>query len=187
MTPIPGILSQILPHKQSSNSVAYYVPNVGLVLLHPFLPTFFRAIGWVEGDRFVDEARQLQAPALLHFLATGEEDAAEYDLLFAKFLCGIGLETPLPRVSALPETVRAEAERMLLVVVGHWSKLGSTSPDGLRNGFLRRPGKLTNHPFDGWLLQPEQSGLDVLLRFLPWGIGMLRLPWMGDLLRVEWE
>jgi hypothetical protein len=50
---------------------------------------------------------------------------------------------------------------------------------------LQRAGKLSRVD-DGWLLQIEQKGVDVLLSYLPWGIGLIKLPWMTELLYVEW-
>ena len=37
-----------------------------------------------------------------------------------------------------------------------------------------------------WLKQEVQHGHDVLLDTLPWGIGLVLLPWMEQPLHVEW-
>ena len=75
---------------------------------------------------------------------------------------------------------------MLAAVIGHWSKLGKSSPDALRSGFLARSGKLSFAPGEDWKLQVEQNALDILLNYLPWGIGVVRLPWLPGMLMVEW-
>ena len=68
----------------------------------------------------------------------------------------------------------------------YWTVLMSTSPDGLREGFLQREGKLTLSDHGNWKLRVEQKSIDILLGYLPWGISMVKLPWMENLLVVEW-
>ncbi|HRF39189.1 MAG TPA: contractile injection system tape measure protein, partial [Saprospiraceae bacterium] len=70
--------------------------------------------------------------------------------------------------------------------IDNWGALGSTSPDGLRGNFLVRDGKLTRTDL-GRLLQVEAQSYDLLLDRLPWGINMVKLPWMEDMLFVEWR
>jgi len=71
-------------------------------------------------------------------------------------------------------------------VIRTWEKIGNTSIDGLRQGFLRRDGKLSER--GGRLyLQMEISGIDVLLDYLPWNLSIVKLPWMKEILFVEWR
>ena len=86
----------------------------------------------------------------------------------------------------LTELERTATDDLLQAVLSHWKALGSTTPDGLREGFLKRNGKLT-HRSDGWLLQVEAKTLDILLDRLPWGFSMIRLGWMREMLFVEWH
>jgi hypothetical protein len=37
------------------------------------------------------------------------------------------------------------------------------------------------------MLQVEQKAVDVLLNTLPWGIGVIKLPWMKEILHTEWN
>ncbi len=165
-----------------------FVGQAGLVLLNPFLSPFLTGLGLVEKGCFASRAHQERAVHLLHFLATGQAEAAEFDLVFEKFLVGWPLAEPLARRVSLKKRERDEADKLLRAVVGHWKKLGSTSPDGLRGSFLCRPGKLSARPDSkGWLLQVEPSAVDVLLDALPWGFGTVKLPWLPDLLHVEWH
>lgn len=161
-----------------------YVQNAGLVLLHPFLPQFLGALGAAEEDSMVNPD---QALYLLHFLATGSETAAEYDLTFGKLLCGLPLEQPVEMGPGLTAEEKAEALNLLQTVVRYWDVLKDTSPDGLRGAYLHRPGKLSATQDGAWLLQVEPQPQDILLDQLPWGIGMVQLPWMKNMLRVEWN
>jgi hypothetical protein len=81
---------------------------------------------------------------------------------------------------------QAEAEALLKALIGHWSALRDTSPDGLRGAFLLRPGKLSERGGE-WLLQVERQAADILLGDLPWGYSAVRLPWMTGILWVEWN
>jgi hypothetical protein len=160
-----------------------YVDNSGLVLLHPFLPRFFEALGVAVADRISQPGRAL---ALLHFLATGQDSAPEQHLVLPKTLCDLELDAPVESGIVLSEAEKAEALALLEAVIGHWQVLKNTSPNGLRGTFLLRSGKLSRKVGD-WLLQVESQSFDFLLGSLPWGIGMIRLPWMKRMLHVEWN
>ncbi len=168
----------------------WYVPNAGIVLMHPFLPVFFQKFDLTTGREFKNEAARNKAIYLLHYLATGQFDAPEYDLVFPKHLCGVDPETPIQKPKrnkkGYKQMVKREAEDLLQAAISHWKRLGSTTPEGLRNGFLRRAGKLIVDPSDGWILQMEQNGIDVLLDSLPWGLGIVKTPWMKEMMAVEW-
>lgn len=169
------------------NGEPLLVPNAGVVLLHPFLPTLFAAVGLTnQNGSFKGEQQQFQAVYLLHFLATGTSEAAEYELPFQKVLCGLAAESFVPVDMPLTEAMTAEADTLLKAVVGHWKALGSTSPDGLREGFLQRTGQLTRS--DGAdHLRMESKTLDILLGKLPWAISLVQLPWMRNSMQVDWE
>ena len=84
------------------------------------------------------------------------------------------------------EEALTEADNLLQTVINYWDALKNTSPDGLREGFLQRDGKLIRIDGQGWKLQVEQMAIDVLMTRLPWGVSMVKLPWMDELLTVEW-
>ncbi|NET50119.1 MAG: hypothetical protein F6K09_15650, partial [Merismopedia sp. SIO2A8] len=120
-----------------------------------------------------------------HYLATGHTQPAEYDLVLPKLLCGWSLNDPVV-FPDLPDAAMDEGDHLLQTVIDHWQALKSTSPDGLREGFLLRDGKLTRVD-SGWKLQVEQTAIDILLSRLPWGVSMVKLAWMDELLMVEWS
>jgi Contractile injection system tape measure protein len=159
-----------------------FVECAGLVILHPFLPRLFDVLGIARDGELVHYDRAL---CVLHFLATGERRAPEYALVLAKRLCNLPLEEPAPAPVALSSEEEAEAIALLQAVIAHWDALGGTSVDGLRGTFLVRAGKLSRRGEDD-VLQVERGSFDVLLDKLPWGIGVVRLPWMTSMLWVEW-
>lgn len=163
-----------------------YVSQAGLVILHPFLEYFFKDFGLLQDNDFVDlPARQL-AVHLLHYLGTGNTNAFEYDLYFEKFLCCWPADEPLERGVEIPQRMLDEGDNMLLTVIKYWKALKNTSPGGLREGFLNRNGKLieTEQPVR---LIVERMDLDILLSTLPWGMGVIKLPWMVEPFYVEWQ
>ena len=161
-----------------------YVENAGLVLLHPFLPQFFRALEIAEKS----ELRQPDtALRLLHYLATGSESAPEYDLALPKILCGLAPTSLAKETAPLSGAEREESAALLSAVVHHWDALKNTGIDALRESFLKRNGKLTRWHDGAWLLQVESNSFDILLDRIPWGFSMIRLPWMPSMLHVEWR
>jgi hypothetical protein len=85
---------QELPFFESGES-EIAVQNSGLILLHPFIHRFFVHIG-IDGNNGVVFAGEKDlAIQALHYLATGQEDFFEADLVFVKFLCGVPLKMPV--------------------------------------------------------------------------------------------
>lgn len=179
----PTTTQKAPPEPKVGNS--FYIKNAGLVLIHAFLTHLFKHLKLVEDKTFIDEKAREKAVHLIHYLATGETQAPEYELLLAKLLCQIPFHQAIARDILLTAAEKEEANNLLKAAIKHWNKLGNASPDALREGFFQRDGKLTKKE-QGWYLQVEKKSLDVLLDFLPWSISMIRLPWMKELLRVEW-
>ena len=163
-----------------------YIRQAGLVLLHPFLAAYLRKMGLVDDEAFGDDVAQQTAIYLLHYLATGQRSAPEYELVLPKLLCGWCLEDAIAPNIPLTEEALTEADNLLQTVINYWDALKNTSPDGLREGFLQRDGKLIRIDGQGWKLQVEQMAIDVLMTRLPWGVSMVKLPWKDELLTVEW-
>ena len=159
-----------------------YINNAGLVLLHPFLPQFFTALGIVKDDALHQPERAL---CLLHYLSTGQEIVPEYELVLAKILCNLPLLDPVDTSLGLSDKEQEEAGALLKAVINHWEALRNTSPNGLRGTFLARPGKISLRD-ENLLLQVEPQTWDILLERLPWAISMIKLPWMDRMLWVEW-
>ena len=164
----------------------WHILAAGIVLIHPFISHFFKKIGLLKGNQFKSEAARHKAIQLLQYLATGAQHIPEYNLVLPKLLCGLPLNVPVDYLINITEAEQLEANNMLQAAIDHWGVLGKASPDGLREGFLKRSGKLSHLP-TGWKLQIEQQTMDILLDRLPWGISILKLPWMEELIKVEWR
>ncbi len=159
-----------------------YIKNAGVVIIAPFLPRLFENAGFCKDKKITDNAKAL---LLVHYCIYGNNDAAEFELLLPKILCGIDAEEPVDTLVTLSDGEMREADDMLLSVIEHWAVLKNTSVEGLRQSFLQRNGKLF-FINDTWLLQVEQQAHDLLLQQLPWNISMIKLLWMKEMLRTEW-
>lgn len=162
-----------------------FIANAGLVLLHPFVAPLLAELDFLENGRFRSERHRHRAVHLLAHLAGQEPFPAEPDLLLPKLLLGLLPETPVRRRVRLSRTEKAEARNLLGAVVEHWSALRNTSPEALQAEFLHREGRLERRA-DDWTLTVEQRASDVLLGRLPWGVSLVRLPWMPGWLHVTW-
>ncbi|MFW6310568.1 MAG: contractile injection system tape measure protein, partial [Prolixibacteraceae bacterium] len=85
----------------------------------------------------------------------------------------------------LNEQIKNEAESLLEAAIKNWPALKNTSPDGLRQNFLQRDGKLIKKE-ENYRLLIERKTQDILLDKLNWNISVVKLPWMKNLLHVEW-
>ena len=121
----------------------------------------------------------------MHYLASGETEVAEFNLILEKLLCAVDFDEPVPNHIELSEKEKEESDNLLRSVTEHWAPLRRTSLQGLRTSFFQREGKLFRAEA-GWILKVEQKTIDILLDKLPWGIGTIKLPWMDTVLNVEW-
>jgi len=164
----------------------WYVNHAGVVLLHPFLEPLFTALGYYLDGAFVDDPARQRAVYLTHYLATGAHESYEEDLSLCKLLCGWPVSGPPARLTApLTDTDRREADEVLRSVIEHWPAIGTATPEGLREGFFARDGRL-HAGENGWRVTVERRGQDILLGKLPWGISMVRAGWHEAFIKVDW-
>ena len=173
-----------LRETEAATGEIVYLPWAGILLLHPFLQALFQDRGLLEGRRFVDDEARQRGAQLLGYLATGHTEPPEYELGFAKLLTGIDLEAPVER-GWLEEPDIAACGSLLEAVLGHWTALRSSSVPWLRSQFFQRDGKLETVD-GGRRVTVERRAQDVLLTRLPWGFGVIGLPWLDDRIFVRW-
>lgn len=162
------------------------VNNAGVVILHPFMGSLFKNLGYVENGEFLNEAARERAVCLIHYLATGQDEFPEYELQLPKFLCGWPTKLPVNRYLQLSDTEKTECKSVLSSSIEHWEALKNTRIEGLRENFLKRDGILRREEF-GWSLYIEEKTIDILLDKLPWNLSILKLKWMDEMLTVHWH
>ncbi|SEW51377.1 hypothetical protein SAMN04488122_4220 [Chitinophaga arvensicola] len=164
----------------------FYVMHAGIILLHHWLSPLFRQLEWTDGKQFINAAARQKAILLLHYMATGQTEAEEFEIVLPKLLCGWPLKQPLDTRLTPDPAAMEEADGLLENAIQHWKILKNTSVDGLREGFLQRSGKLTMGE-DKHQLQMESGVIDMLLDHLPWNISIIKLNWMKIPLHVQWR
>lgn len=162
------------------------VDHAGLVLLWPLFSHLFSSLELVREGAFVTSEAAGRAVLLLRMLASGESAAPEPALALERLLCGLPESMPLPRRIAPTEREATRCDQLLAVARERWTPLATTSVEGLRDAFLRRPGRLAPGR-DAWTLTVEPRAYDMLLDQLPWMLTPVRLPWMPTLLHVRWR
>lgn len=184
---------------------AVYVENAGLVILHPYLVRLFEMLKFTETTtterpskkdpqkivkkkevKFKGDVERERAVYVLQYLATKTETAEEHALTLNKILCGMDITAPFASGKVtLTDEEKETCENMLEAVVQNWTVLQDSPPDMLRGSFFMREGRLELKP-SNWRLKIEETGVDMLLHQLPWSIGMIKLPWMENVLNVDW-
>ncbi|MBB5636876.1 hypothetical protein HDE68_002789 [Pedobacter cryoconitis] len=162
-----------------------YVGNAGLVLLHPFLSTYFTRLNLMEKGKFINLEARARAVHLLQYLACKTTENPEHELVLNKILCNYPIQEPLPLEVLISEQEISLSAELLQVAIERAGKLSSSSADGFRVSFLQRDGALTETA-EEWTLRVDQRGYDLILQTLPWAFGMIKFQWMDKPIIVEW-
>src|SRR5690606_9228186 len=118
-----------------------FIKNAGLILLHPFLKMFFEKLDFLS-EKIIKPEKTDEAINVLHYLATGKEQAYEHELMFEKFICNVPFQQPINRHIVLSKNQKIACEVLLQAVLDHWTALKSDSTEIIQNEFLQREGKL---------------------------------------------
>jgi hypothetical protein len=162
------------------------IHNAGLVIVAPYVQRLFGLLELTVDGKFVSDDAAQRAVHLLQYVVTGEEATPEYLLVLNKLLCGIHGGVPIVPGISITDKEKTIIEQMLNGVITHWSALGKTSIDGLRETFLQRQGHLY-YQDQAWQLKIPQKTFDMLLDRLPWSFALIKMPWMAEPLHVTWR
>lgn len=189
LNPTAHLLDEVNePHKKPKSlheDETLFVNNAGMVLLHPFISTYFSRVGLTEGVEFTSIDAQHKATHLLQYLVNNARQTPEEEMVLNKVLCGLPIDEPIVGEIEITDHEKETAHGLLNAVIQNWDKLKNTSVEGLQASFLQRAGMLTERE-DGWMLKIEQRSFDLLLQTLPWGLSMIKYPWMNKTVYIEW-
>ncbi|WP_300038641.1 contractile injection system tape measure protein [uncultured Roseobacter sp.] len=172
------------PGPQSDSETLLVSETAGLVLLHPFYTLLFDRLELPRQGKKLDPGALPAARGILQNLA-GTSGTIAPDPLH-QVLLGVDPGAPLPEPTA-PDTAACDLmDGLLRSVIDRWARLGATSPDGLREAFLRRTGTLRRDA-TGVHLRVTPGPFDMLLDSLPWSPGPVTLPWMPLPCHVHWR
>ena len=62
----------------------------------------------------------------------------------------------------------------------------NTSMRAFQESFLNRTGFIEKTEHE-WILTVEERAYDILLDSIPWSYKLVRLPWMENILKVNWR
>jgi|GEM_PF-6258803 len=169
-----------------SSGVQYEVAQGGMVLLYPYMNSFFVYLGLLdERSQFTsDEARQ-HAVYWWHSLAGSGTSPMEPECILGKVLCDMPIPAVLEYRPAWLENDLKEGRRLLEAFIHHWTALKDCSVEALQETFLSRRARLQDKG-GSWLLRVDGSGVDILLDRLPFTLSQIYLPWLRKPMEVEW-
>ncbi|MBP5455190.1 MAG: hypothetical protein J6Y37_01675 [Paludibacteraceae bacterium] len=164
-----------------------HISDAGLVLIHPFLTSFFSRLGLLtEEKQFISADAQKRAVHLLKHL-TGLTDKHQSPFLaLEKVLCGLPLSFPIDSKFEITEEEKEEAEELLNTVCEYWKPLNKSSYQGLQDTFFKREGTI-EFSDEAWIIRVEGNAFDILLEDLTWEISTIILPWLEPMIYVEWQ
>ncbi|KZN45226.1 contractile injection system tape measure protein [Pseudoalteromonas luteoviolacea] len=182
-------LAELKYHYQQS-SEHFISADAGVVLLWPFLEILFNKLALLDntdesGVLFESEASQHKAHALLCELVGIDDDETETFVINA--LLGLPLEHRYEEQTTIGEQERDEITNMVNAAISRWEALKGMPADAFKSMFLQRAGevKLTAN---GVCIVIDSKPQDILLMKLPWGLGIVQLPWLNnDLINIEWQ
>lgn len=162
-----------------------YVNNIGLVLFHPFIPTFFKQLNLLNTDgEFLNIDAQYRAVHLLQLLIS-DATYNEHELVLNKILCNLEINEVIPMEIEFTEKEKALVIELMGVVLQRWEKMNNATIGHFRAAFLMRDGRLKLKT-DGWYLNVEKRGYDIILSTIPWAFGAVKFKWMHKFLYTEW-
>ena len=163
-----------------------YIKNAGLILLHPFLSMLFEQLNLTVNQEWASQMAQQKGALLTHYLVYGDTEVDESELVLNKILCGLEITEIVNTQIVLENYEKEKCQSLLDAVLEHWKVMKNSSKEALQETFLQREGKLVfqTNEYEMWI---EEKGYDILLEQLPWGIGMIKTPWMENYLNCHWS
>ncbi|TDO96702.1 contractile injection system tape measure protein [Marinomonas balearica] len=169
--------------------------DAGLLILWPFLSTLFKRMDLLMPSaeetskntlQFTSAEAQDKAYALLRGLLGEQEECEGYSGV-ANLLVGYEMDTVVEAPLTLTEDDEAQLTGLLTAAISQWDVLKNMPIASFQSLFLRRE-CIVSTSETGALITVEKHTLDVLMQKMPWGVGMITLPWLDDgfVISVDW-
>jgi hypothetical protein len=179
--------SEVTKPKSINIGETQFITNAGLVILHPFLHSLFEQLNLCKNDIWTKKMNQHKAILLTQFMITGQEKSFENELFLNKILCGFPFESVVNTQLKITKKEKEKCYSLLQAVSEYWKVMQKSSVEALQESFLQRNGKIIIQSESRFELWVEEKGFDILLEQLPWGIGMVKTPWMEEYLICNWS
>jgi hypothetical protein len=162
-----------------------FINNIGLILFHLFIPTYFNRLNLLNAEgNFLNIDCQYRAVHLLQLLVS-DATYDEHELVLNKILCNLEIDEIIPMEIQFTDEEKALSLELIGVVIQRWEKMSNSSIGHFRAAFLMRDGRLKLKT-DGWYLNVEKRGYDIILSTIPWAFGVIKFKWMHKFLYTEW-
>lgn len=170
----------------------FYCGDAGIILLWPYLKTFFIKNNLLEGNKtpsFIDETAQLTARALLHYITGNilDENDDNSTGSVANILVELTPEAVVEQTVVLSKEQCASADQLVHTLISNWVALKNMASNNFKSMFLLRNARCSMND-NGFVIEVEPRAEDILLTKYPWGLGYISLPWLGKtLIEVIWK
>jgi uncharacterized protein (UPF0333 family) len=161
------------------------IENAGLIIAWPFLSTLFSKMGLLEHNKIKNDASMQKAILATQYLERGAKEVEETQLVLNKILCGADIDFYVDTGISLDEIEISICDMALKSILGQWGKLKSI--EALREYFFQRTGLLQSQEDGAFRLTIEKETRDILLRFIPWNLSIIKTTVMQDKLIIDWK
>ena len=165
-----------------------HIEDAGLMLLHPFLISFFSTLKMLDPEKkqFASLAKQERAVHLLKCMTGYKGPHYGHLLTLEKMICGLPFTYPVSKDFEIRPEEEQEIENLLSAACQHWKPLKKSTNESLQQSFILRHGTL-EYADSAWIVRVEGSAIDILLEDLPWEISTILFPWLEPMIFVEWQ
>ena len=161
------------------------INNSGLVIAWPFLTILFSKLDLIEDGKLKSDEAIQKAIAASQYLVDGKNEIDETELLLNKILCGADLDFYIDDTLELSEIELGICDMALKTIVAQWGKVKSIAT--LRDYFFKRKGVLKFDDNSGAELHVEKETRDILIKFLPWNLSVIKTSIMKTKLIIHWK
>ena len=161
------------------------VNNSGLVIAWPFLNILFSKLDLIEDGKLKSDEATQKAIAATQYLVDGKNEIDETELPLNKILCGADIDFYVDDAVVLGEIELGICDMALKTIVAQWGKVKSVAT--LRDYFFKRKGVLKIDENSGADLHVEKETRDILLKFLPWNLSVVKTSIMKTKLIIHWK
>tara|TARA_B100001175_G_scaffold265059_1_gene235246 strand:+ start:27157 stop:31326 length:4170 start_codon:yes stop_codon:yes gene_type:complete len=161
------------------------IKNSGLVIAWPFLNILFSKMGLLENGTFKSDEATQKAIIATQYLVDGKNKIDETELLLNKILCGADIDFFVDDSLQLNEIEIGICDTALKTIVFQWGKVKSINT--LRDYFFKRKGVLKFDQNINADLFVEKETRDILIKFLPWNLSVIKTSLMNKKLTIHWK
>lgn len=176
-------IKAIEKQKQQEKEIKITTEKAGIILLHPFIKELFKRMGILTEKQKIKDTNK--AAIILHYIATGKEEAMDLEMSLEKILLGIPQAEIFTESQKLTEKEKQECDELLVAVIQHWKIYKSKAINTLRAMFIQRYATIEKTETK-IKIEVEKQAQDLLLDKLPWGIEMIKLPWIKQIIYTKW-